>query len=63
MSNDTFVNILLSILGFIGVMSVKQLMSIAKSISEIKNEFSVMSTKHDYLEDRVKNIEIKIFKN
>jgi hypothetical protein len=63
MNNDTFVNILLSILGFIGVMSVKQLMSIAKSISEIKNEFSVMSTKHDYLEDRVKNIEIKIFKN
>lgn len=63
MSNDTFVNILLSILGFIGVMSVKQLMSIAKSISEIKNEFSVMSTKHDYLENRVKNIEIKIFKN
>ena len=63
MSNDTFVNILLSILGFIGVMSVKQLMSIAKSISEIKNEFSIMSTKHDYLENRVKNIEIKIFKN
>jgi hypothetical protein len=63
MSNDTFVNILLSILGFIGVMSVKQLMSIAKSISEIKNEFSVMSTKHDYLEDRVKNIEIRILKN
>lgn len=63
MSNDTFVNILLSILGFIGVMSVKQLMSIAKSINEIKNEFSVMSTKHDYLENRVKNIEIKIFKN
>jgi hypothetical protein len=63
MNNDTFVNILLSILGFIGVMSVKQLMSIAKSISEIKNEFSVMSTKHDYLENRVKNIEIKIFKN
>jgi hypothetical protein len=62
MNNETFVNILLSILGFIGVMSVKQLMSIAKSISEIKNEFSVMSTKHDYLEDRVKNIEIKINK-
>ena len=62
MSNDTFVNILLSILGFIGVMSVKQLMSIAKSISEIKNEFSVMSTKHDYLEDRVKNIETRISK-
>jgi len=62
MSNETFVNILLSILGFIGVMSVKQLMSIAKSINEIKNEFSVMSTKHDYLEDRVKNIETRISK-
>ena len=62
MTNETFVNILLSILGFIGVMSVKQLMSIAKSISEIKNEFSVMSTKHDYLEDRVKNIEVRISK-
>jgi len=62
MNNETFVNILLSILGFIGVMSVKQLMSIARSINEIKNEFSVMSTKHDYLEDRVKNIEIKINK-
>jgi len=62
MNNETFVNILLSILGFIGVMSVKQLMSIAKSIHEIKNEFSVMSTKHDYLENRVKDIEIEIFK-
>jgi hypothetical protein len=63
MNNEIFVNILLSILGFIGVMSVKQLMSIAKSIHEIKNEFSVMSTKHDYLENRVKDIEIKINKN
>jgi len=62
MNNETFVNILLSILGFIGVMSVKQLMSIAKSINEIKNEFSIMSTKHDYLENRVKDIEIKINK-
>jgi len=62
MNNETFVNILLSILGFIGVMSIKQLMSISKSIHEIKNKFSVMSTKHDYLENRVKNIEIEIFK-
>ena len=57
MSQELFVNILLSILGFIGILSVQQLMKIAKAINEIKTDFSVMSTKHDYLEDRVKNME------
>jgi len=51
------VNILLSIIGFFLAIAVKQLISISKSLSEIKTALQVLTTKHDYLEERVKNLE------
>jgi len=58
MLNSTmFINILLSVLGFIGVVGVQQLIKIAGTIAEIKTQFEVLNTKHDYLENRVKDLE------
>jgi len=51
------VNILLSIIGFFLAIAVKQLISISKSLAEIKTALQVLTTKHDYLEERVKNLE------
>lgn len=51
------INILLSIIGFFLAIAVKQLISISKSLSEIKTALQVLTTKHDYLEERVKNLE------
>lgn len=50
-------NILLSIIGFIGAISVGQLISIAKSLNQIKTSLEVLTTRHDYLENRVKDLE------
>jgi hypothetical protein len=52
------INILLSIIGFFLAIAVKQLISISKSLSEIKTALQVLTTKHDYLEERVKNLEV-----
>lgn len=62
MDNATFQNILLGIVGFIGVMSVRQLMQIAKSVTEIREELSVLLTKHEYLEGRISNLETSVDK-
>lgn len=51
------INILLSIIGFFLAIAVRQLISISKSLSEIKTALQVLTTKHDYLEERVKNLE------
>jgi len=51
------INILLSIIGFFLAIAVKQLISISKSLSEIKTALQVLTTKHDYLEERVRNLE------
>lgn len=51
------INILLSIIGFFLAIAVKQLISISKSLSEIKTALQVLTTKHDYLEERVKTLE------
>ena len=57
-------NILLSIIGFIGAISVGQLISIAKSLNQIKTSLEVLTSRHDYLENRVKELEkINIFKS
>lgn len=50
-------NILLSIIGFIGAVSVGQLISIAKSLNQIKTSLEVLTSRHDYLEERVKDLE------
>lgn len=60
MSQSDIITILLAILGFVGALSVKQLMSIAKSVNEIKIEIRGLSTKHDGLEKRVEHLEDKM---
>jgi hypothetical protein len=52
------VNILLSVIGFFLAIAVKQLISISKSLSEIKTSLQVLTTRHDYLEERVRNLEV-----
>ena len=51
------VNILLSIIGFFLAIAAKQLISISKSLADIKTALQVLTTKHDYLEERVKSLE------
>jgi hypothetical protein len=57
MININILSILVSFLGFIGTIAVKQLLSIAKSLNEIKTSLEVLTTRHDYLENRVKELE------
>jgi len=57
MININILSILVSFIGFIGTIAVKQLLSIAKSLNEIKTSLEVLTTRHDYLENRVKELE------
>lgn len=57
MNSEHLITILLSILGFIGALGVNALMSIAKSVNEIKTQIGVLATKHDALEKRVEDLE------
>lgn len=57
MTEDIFIKILLSMIGFIGVLGVNALMSIAKSVNDIKVNIKEISTKHDALEKRVEKLE------
>lgn len=57
MTSEHLITILLSILGFIGALGVNALMSIAKSVNEIKTQIGVLATKHDALEKRVEDLE------
>ena len=61
MTTNEIIAILLGVLGFIGALSVKQLMSIAKSVNEIKVEIKGLSTSHDDLKERVTKIEEKVY--
>lgn len=49
--------ILLAILGFVGALGVQALMSIAKSVNEIKIEIRGIAEKHEALERRVEKLE------
>ena len=51
---------LLGILGFIGALAVKALMSLAKDVNEIKVSIKEIATKHEDLEARVERIETKL---
>lgn len=53
----TLTSILISVLGFILALGVKELMSIAKTVNEIKTSFSVLENKHNNLETRVQDLE------
>jgi hypothetical protein len=58
------INVLLSVIGFFLAIAVRQLISISKSLAEIKTALEVLTTKHGYLEERVKNLEsINLYKN
>ncbi|MEI6508588.1 MAG: hypothetical protein WCO54_08875, partial [Bacteroidota bacterium] len=57
MININILSILLSFIGFIGTIAVKQLLSIAKSLNQIKTSLEVLTSRHDYLEQRVKDLE------
>lgn len=57
MNTNDIITILLAILGFVGALGVNALMSIAKSVNEIKVEIRAISIKHDALEKRVENLE------
>ena len=59
MGQTEFINILLSVLGFIGILAVTQLVSIAKSLGEIKVELKGLSTEHANLKERVCKLEDK----
>ena len=57
LNNTIFIQVLLSILGFVGAMMVKTLIQISKTLTDIKINFEVLNTKHDYLDSRVKDLE------
>ena len=56
-TTESTTEILLAILGFIGALSVRQLMSIAKSVGDIKVEIRGIAEKHEALEHRVDKLE------
>lgn len=57
MDGTHIITILLGILGFVGALGVNALMSIAKSVNEIKIEIRSIAVKHDALEKRVEHLE------
>ena len=63
MLSDLFIKILLVVITLIGGAIVQQLFSISKTLNEIKTNFEVLNTKHDYLEDRVLRLEKYNFKD
>lgn len=65
MTTTLFISILLSIVGFIGVLMVKQLMKIADAVQNIQIEIKGLATDHDNLKadhkelkERVKVLEL-----
>ena len=57
MEGTYIITTLLGILGFVGALGVNALMSIAKSVNEIKIEIRSIAVKHDALEKRVDHLE------
>ena len=63
LTNDIFIKVLLLIICIIGTAMVQQLISISKTLNEIKTNFEVLNTKHDYLTERVQYLETISRKN
>lgn len=63
MLTNLFIKIVLVLIPLIGGAIVQQLFSISKTLNEIKTNFEVLNTKHDYLEDRVIRLEKYNFKD
>ena len=57
MSSTLLISILLSIVGFIGVLMVKQLMKIADAVQQIQVTIGILSNDHNNLKERVEKLE------
>jgi hypothetical protein len=60
MTPELLISILLGIVAFVGALGVKQLMSIAKSVNEIKVELGVIVTKQAHMEKQQDEIEHRV---
>lgn len=59
MTSTLLISILLSIVGFIGVLMVKQLMKIAEAVHQIQITLGILSNDHNNLKERVEKLEEK----
>ncbi len=59
MSTQIFISILLAIVGFIGALGVKQLISIAKSVNNIQVDIGIIITRQQYMEEKITKLESK----
>lgn len=57
MPSTLLISILLSIVGFIGVLMVKQLMKIADAVQQIQVTIGILSNDHNNLKERVEKLE------
>jgi len=57
MNSTLLISILLSIVGFIGVLMVKQLMKIADAVQQIQVTIGILSNDHNNLKERVEKLE------
>lgn len=60
MSATLLISILLSIVGFIGVMMVKQLMKIADAVQQIQVDMKVLANDHSNLKDDHKELSKRV---
>ena len=57
MTSTLLITILLSIVGFIGALMVRQLMKIADAVHKIQMDIGVLSNDHNNLKERVSKLE------
>lgn len=62
MSSTLLISILLSIVGFIGALMVKQLMKIANAVQQIQIEIKVLANDHSNLKDEHKDLKKRVEK-
>lgn len=62
MSSTLLISILLSIVGFIGVMMVSQLMKIAKAVQNIQVNIGVLTNDHSNLKEDHKELKERVLK-
>jgi len=62
MTPALLISILLSIVGFIGVLMVQQLMKIANAVQQIQVEIKGLSTDHQNLKDDHKELKHRVTK-
>jgi cell division protein FtsX len=60
MTSTLLISVLLSIVGFIGILMVKQLMKIAEAVQQIQIEIKGLATDHANLKDDHKELRIRV---